>query len=85
MTATFNNATIKVWFNSISTSRNFKNVKQIRQEQDTALITTSDGSQHLLNMRNVNLIEEIESKEIEEDAEMGKKMLELRERFKKER
>jgi hypothetical protein len=82
MIAEFNNAIIKVWFNSISTSRNFKNVSQIRQEQDTALITTSDGSQHLLNMRNVNLIEEIENKE---DAKMGKKMLELREQFKKER
>ena len=83
MIAEFNNATIKIWFNNLGTSRNFQNVKQIRQEHDTALITTTEGSQHLLNMRNVNLIEELNTTNEEED--IGKKMLELREKFKKER
>lgn len=82
MIAEFDNATIKVWFNNLGTSRNFQHVKQIRQEQDTALITTSDG-QHLLNMRNVNLIEELNT--MNEGEDIGKKMLELREKFKKER
>lgn len=59
MTATFDKATIKVWFNTLSTSRNFRNVIEIRQEKNAALITTFEGDQHILNMDNVNLIEEI--------------------------
>lgn len=56
MKAQFDNATIKVWFNSQHTSRNFHDVKEIRQEGNSALIRTSDGDQHLINFANVNLI-----------------------------
>lgn len=61
MKAEFDNATIKVWFNSQSTSRNFYNVKEIMQEGNSALIRTSGGDQHLINFANVNMIEEIDT------------------------
>ncbi|MSU01903.1 hypothetical protein [Tissierella pigra] len=61
MKAEFDNATIKVWFNSQSTSRNFHNVKEIHQEGNSALIRTSSGDQHLINFANVNMIEEIDT------------------------
>lgn len=61
MKAEFDNATIKVWFNSQSTSRNFYNVKYIIQEGNSALIKTSVGDQHLINFANVNMIEEIDT------------------------
>lgn len=60
MKAEFDNATIKIWFNSQGTSRNFYNVKSILQEGNSALISTSDGDQHLINFNNVNLVEEID-------------------------
>jgi len=87
MTAEFNNATIKCWFNTLGTSRNFKNVTMIHESESSYLIKTSDGNQYILPIANVNILEQAEGKETEtkEDAEMGKKMLELRERFKKER
>lgn len=59
MKAEFGRATIKIWFNALSTSRNFTNVVEIVQEGNTALVITSKGNQHLINMSNVNLIEEI--------------------------
>lgn len=60
MKAEFDKATIKVWFNSQSTSRNFYNVSEIHQEGNSALIRTTEGDQHLINFNNVNLIEEID-------------------------
>lgn len=62
MKAEFNNATIKIWFSSQHVSRNIYNVTEIIQEENTALVKTSDGDQFLVSMQNVNLIEEIEKK-----------------------
>ncbi len=76
MKAVFDNANIKVWFNTVSTSRNFYNVAEIVQEGNAVLIKIGNGDQHLLNFNNVNMIEEI--------ADMDKKLLELQEKFKKE-
>ncbi len=59
MKAVFEGATIKVWFNTISTSRNFYNVAEIVQEGNAVLIKVGNGDQHLLNWDNINLIEEI--------------------------
>jgi hypothetical protein len=58
--AEFDNAMIKIWFSSLSTSRNFHNVTEIIQSENMALIKTKDGKQHLVNMSNVNLIEEVD-------------------------
>jgi hypothetical protein len=74
--ATFEGATIKVWFKTISTSRNFYNVAEIVQEGNAVLIKTGNGDQHLLNFENVNMIEEIETG-------MDLKMQELKDKFKK--
>jgi hypothetical protein len=74
--ATFEGATIKVWFKTISTSRNFYNVAEIVQEGNAVLIKTGNGDQHLLNFENVNMIEEIETG-------MDIKMQELKDKFKK--
>ncbi len=60
MKAVFEGATIKVWFNTLSTSRNFYNVAEIVQEGNAVLIRTGNGDQHLLNFENVNMIEELE-------------------------
>ncbi len=60
MKAEFDNAMIKIWFSSLSTSRNFHNVTEIIQSENMALIKTKDGKQHLVNMANVNLIEEVD-------------------------
>jgi len=60
MKAKFEGATIKVWFNTLSTSRNFYNVAEIVQEGNAVLIRTGNGDQHLLNFENVNMIEELE-------------------------
>ena len=60
MKAEFDKATIKIWFSSLSTSRNFNNVTEIIQSGNMALIKTAKGNQHLVNMDNVNLIEEME-------------------------
>ena len=77
MKAEFDNANIKVWFNTLSTSRNFFHVKEIVQEGNAALIRMSNGDQHFLNFENVNMIEEIEVED------MDKKMQELKDKFKK--
>ena len=77
MKAEFDNANIKVWFNTLSTSRNFYNVREIVQEGNAALIKTNNGDQHFLNFENVNMIEEIETEG------MNKKMQELKDKFKK--
>ncbi len=60
MKAIFEGAKIKVWFKTVSTSRNFYNVAEIVQEGNAVLIKTGNGDQHLLNFENVNMIEEIE-------------------------
>lgn len=77
MKAVFEGATIKVWFNTLSTSRNFYNVAEIVQEKNAVLIRTGNGDQHLLNFENVNMIEELEIED------MDKKMQELKAKFKK--
>ncbi len=78
MKAVFEGAKIKVWFSSQSTSRNFYNVAEIVQEGNAVLIKTGSGDQHLLNFENVNMIEEIEGENLD------RKMLELKEKLKKE-
>lgn len=60
MEAKFENATIKVWFNSQHTSRNFKNVVRIVHEGNSVLITTSEGHHHILNMANINMLEQLD-------------------------
>jgi hypothetical protein len=75
MKAKFEGATIKVWFNTLSTSRNFYNVAEIVQEGNAVLIRTGNGDQHLLNFENVNMIEELETED------MDKKLLELQEKY----
>ena len=60
MEAKFENATIKVWFNSQHTSRNFKNVIRIVHEGNSVLVTTSEGHHHILNMANINMLEQID-------------------------
>lgn len=77
MKAKFEGATIKVWFNTLSTSRNFYNVAEIVQEKNAVLIRTGNGDQHLLNFENVNMIEELETED------MDKKMQELKAKFNK--
>lgn len=59
MKAEFDNSTIKVWFNTVSTSRNFYGVTEIIQADNVALIKTKKGKQHLVNMSNVNMLEEL--------------------------
>lgn len=59
MEANFENATIKVWFNSQSTSRNFKNVVTIIHSDNSVLITTKEGMHHILNMNNINMLEQL--------------------------
>lgn len=59
MTATFDKATIKVWFNSLGTSRNFKNVTEIVMSENSYLIKTAEGNQYIMPMANANIIEEI--------------------------
>ena len=58
MTATFQNAKIKIWFNSQHTMRRFSKVTEIIQEGNSALIT-ADGNKHFINFANVNLVEEV--------------------------
>jgi hypothetical protein len=77
MKAVFEGATIKVWFNTLSTSRNFYDVAEIVQEGNAALIKMGNGDQHFLNWENINMIEEIEVEDID------KKMQELKTRFSK--
>ena len=62
MTATFDKATIKIWFASQHTSRNIHNVIEIVQRGNTALIVTAEGNQFLISMQNVNMIEELPKK-----------------------
>ncbi len=59
MEAKFDNATIKVWFNSQHTSRNFINVVSILHEGNSVLITTKEGHYHILNMANINMLEQL--------------------------
>lgn len=59
MKAEFDNATIKVWFNTLGTSRNFTNVTEIVMGENSYLIKTADGGQYIMPMINVNMIEQI--------------------------
>lgn len=77
MKAKFEGATIKVWFLNAGISRNFYNVAEIVQKGNALLIKTGNGDQHLLNFENVNMIEELETED------MDKKMQELKAKFKK--
>jgi hypothetical protein len=51
--------TVKVWFQGTSTSRNIHNVDTINMENDMAIIRTKEDNHYYINMRNVNLIEEV--------------------------
>lgn len=57
--ATFDNVTIKCWFTAKGVSRNFENVTEIVMSENSYLIRTADGSQYIMPMTNVNMIEEI--------------------------
>ncbi len=59
MTAIFDKAKIKVWFNSLGTSKNFKNVTEIIASENSYLIKTAEGNQYIMPMANVNIIEQI--------------------------
>jgi hypothetical protein len=59
MKATFENATLKIWFQGLSTSRNIDNVVSIEKVEDAMVITDKDDNAVFINFRNVNLIEEI--------------------------
>ena len=59
MKAEFDNATIKVWFQGLGTSRNFKNVTEIIESKNSYLIKTKEGNQYIIPILNVNIIEEI--------------------------
>ena len=59
MKAVFEGATIKVWFKEKGISRNFENVTEIIMSENSYLIRTADGSQYIMPMVNVNIIEEI--------------------------
>jgi hypothetical protein len=77
MKAVFEGASIKVWLNTLSTSKNFHNVAEIVQEGNAALIKMGNGDQHFLNWENISMIEELEVED------MDKKMQELKAKFKK--
>lgn len=77
MRAEFDKAFIKVWFNTLGTSRNFKNVTEILMSDNAYLIKTSEGNQYILSMANVNMIEELEVED------MDKKVQELKAKFNK--
>lgn len=51
--------TVKIWFQGTSTSRNIQNVDTISMENDMAIIRTKEDNHYYINMRNVNLIEEV--------------------------
>ena len=59
MKAEYENAKIKVWFNTLGTSRNFNNVTEIVMGEGSYLIKTAEGNQYIMPMANVNMIEEI--------------------------
>ena len=51
---------LKIWFQGISTSRNIPNVNTMTFKDDMAIIKTQEDNYYYINMRNVNLIEEVE-------------------------
>lgn len=59
MKAEFDNAMLKVWFKEKGISRNFENVTEIIMSENSYLIKTTDGSQYIMPMQNINMIEEI--------------------------
>jgi len=59
MTAEFDKATIKVWFSSKGVSRNFYNVTKIISSDNSYLIQIANGSQFILSLPNVNMLEQI--------------------------
>jgi hypothetical protein len=59
MIAKFDNATVKVWFQNVSTSRNIRNVVEIEHEGNMMIIKTTEENIHLINFSNVNLIEQV--------------------------
>lgn len=75
MKAEFDNATIKVWFTTKGVSRNFENVTKIVMSESSYLIQTANGNQYILSLPNVNMLEEIETEDID------KKLLELQEKY----
>jgi len=60
MKAEFDNAKIKVWYNTLGTSRNFNNVTEVVMGENSYLIRTADGNQYIMPMQNINMIEQIE-------------------------
>lgn len=61
MKATFDGATIKIWFNSQHTMRKFYGVTEIEQEGNSAIIRCGADT-HFINFSNINLIEEVKER-----------------------
>lgn len=59
MIANMEGGKVKIWFQGTSTSRNIDNVDTIEIVEDMALVRTGEGNSYYINMRNVNLIEEV--------------------------
>lgn len=59
MKAEFDRATIKIWFQNTSTSRNILNVIEIEHTTNLMCIKTAADKRFLINFENVNLIEEV--------------------------
>lgn len=59
MITTLTNATIKVWFQGLATSRNLYGVTEIETNENIMRIKTN-GHDVIVNFNNVNLIEVIE-------------------------
>lgn len=60
MEAVLNGGILKIWFSGISTSRNIPKAIALKINNDIGIIETLDGDTFFINMRNVNLIEEVE-------------------------
>ena len=60
MEAKLNGGVLKIWFSGISTSRNIPKTISLKVNNDIGIIETIDGDTFFINMRNVNLIEEVE-------------------------
>ena len=59
MLTTLNKATVKIWFQGLSTSRNLYGVTEIEQN-DNMMRIKSNGFDVIVNFNNVNLIEVLE-------------------------
>ena len=59
MKADFEKATLKIWFQGQSVSRNIPNVVEMNIDGSVAIIKTAEDNHYFITMNNVNLIEEV--------------------------